>query len=217
MTQPGPGEKIEPFERWTERYDAWFDEHRHAYRSELAAVDEVLGEPERAVEVGTGTGRFAAPLGIWMGIEPAAAAARRARSRGVPVARGVGEALPLADGSVDLVLLVTTLCFLDDVDRAFGEFARVLEPGGALVVGFLDRDTWLGETYQERGAGSPFYRPAELHGSGEVAALLEAHGFTVEQARQTLFTPMGELGAPDRVAAGIGEGGFGVVRARRDA
>jgi len=39
----------------------------------------------------------------------------------------------------DFVLIVTTLCFLDDPVQAFRESRRVLRPAGAIIIGMLDR------------------------------------------------------------------------------
>jgi SAM-dependent methyltransferase len=48
--------------------------------------------------------------------------------------------LPLADDSVDVAITVNTVYFLDDVEPAFREFARVLRSGGRLAVGIGDPD-----------------------------------------------------------------------------
>ncbi len=61
-----------------------------------------------------GTGRFAVPLGIKIGVEPAAAMAIMAQRRGIKVYRAVAEALPFRSDSFDLVVMVTVLCFLRD-------------------------------------------------------------------------------------------------------
>jgi SAM-dependent methyltransferase len=49
-----------------------------------------------AVEIGVGSGRFAAPIGVRFGVDPARVMLQIARSRGVDAAMGVGEALPFA-------------------------------------------------------------------------------------------------------------------------
>jgi ubiquinone/menaquinone biosynthesis C-methylase UbiE len=70
--------------------------------------------------------------------EPMLAAARaRAEGCGARIAfeKGRAQALPLPDASVDLVVAVTVLCFVDDIDPVFREIARVLRPGGTLVLG----------------------------------------------------------------------------------
>jgi hypothetical protein len=74
---------VDPFEHYAEDYDRWFEEHRTEYGAELATIRRVLPAPDsRAVEVGVGSGRFAAPLGIGLGSEPARALGRMARRGG---------------------------------------------------------------------------------------------------------------------------------------
>src|SRR5512138_1468145 len=60
---------INSFNNNVERYEAWFTENPFAYVSELHAVRALLPQGS-GLEIGVGTGRFAAPLGIRKGIEP---------------------------------------------------------------------------------------------------------------------------------------------------
>lgn len=212
MTGPSMAAGVAPFERLTDRYEAWFETHPHAYLSELAALGELLGRPKRPIEVGVGTGRFADALGVPIGVEPARAAGRRAHARGLTVVRGVGEALPLADASVDLALIVTTICFFEDDEATLAEVARILEPGGHVLVGMVDRETPLGKTYETKQAKHPFYRPARFHSAAEVLSLLTDKGFKDLEIRQTIFDDPEEMDEPSPVMNGYGEGGFVAIR-----
>ena len=204
-----------PFDKHAPAYDEWFERNQLAYQSELDAVRTLLPEWSRAVEVGVGTGRFAAPLVIGLGIEPSAAMARVASSRGVRVLEGVAEHLPLEDAGFDLVLMVTTICFVDDMAAALGEAWRVLSPGGHIIIGFLDRGSELGARYEQRKANSRFYVAAEFRSSGEVRAGLELAGFTDLVAVQALFESPEALRAASHVEPGCGRGLFAVVRATK--
>jgi ubiquinone/menaquinone biosynthesis C-methylase UbiE len=53
--------------------------------------------------------------------------------------QGRAEQLPFEDASFDLVIAVTVLGFVPDAQRAVGEMARVLVPGGRVVLGELGR------------------------------------------------------------------------------
>ncbi|MEA1890248.1 MAG: SAM-dependent methyltransferase, partial [Pseudomonadota bacterium] len=57
-----------PFEAHHRRYDDWFVRHAAAYRSELLAVRALLPWHGLGLAIGVGTGRFAAPLGVQVGI-----------------------------------------------------------------------------------------------------------------------------------------------------
>lgn len=168
------------FEQFAEDYDRWFEENRTAYHAELARVRRLLPRPDsRAVEVGVGSGRFAAPLGIPLGIEPSLALGRMARRRGVEVIRGRAEWLPLRDGSCLSVLMVTVICFLGDPVRAFHEIRRVLAPCGTLVLGFIEREGEVAQKYLHERDKHRFPSRARFYSSEEVREFLGRTGFRV--------------------------------------
>jgi ArsR family transcriptional regulator len=96
--------------------------------------------------------------------------ARRRRVRNVAWKRGQLERLPLADASFDLALLSQALHHAEDPARALGEAARVLRPGGRVLV--LDlrehEETWVPQKLGDRWLG---FSDAGLRG------LLDAAGF----------------------------------------
>ena len=131
--------RIAPFEAHHERYDSWFERHDAAYYSELLAVRALLPWDGRGLEVGVGTGRFAAPLGVQWGVDPSPVMRSYAARRGISTWPGTAEELPFEDESFDTLLAVTTICFVDDAQRMLTEARRVLRPNGQLVIGFIDR------------------------------------------------------------------------------
>ncbi|WP_216594039.1 class I SAM-dependent methyltransferase [Desulfobacter postgatei] len=82
--------KISPYQNYAKQYDQWFDENRQVYEAELRAVRSFIPERLCGLEIGAGTGRFAAPLGIQIGIEPVESMRKIARQRGVDVLGGQG-------------------------------------------------------------------------------------------------------------------------------
>jgi len=168
------------FEDYANDYDRWFDEHRDEYLAELARIRRVLPAPDsRAIEVGVGSGRFAAPLGIALGIEPSLALGRMACRRGIEIVRGRAEALPFKDGSCSSVLMVTVICFLDDPSPAFRELNRILISRGVLIVAFIEREGQIHRKYLHEGGKGRFLSGAKFYSQKEVLAFLEDTGFAV--------------------------------------
>ncbi|MDD2733708.1 MAG: methyltransferase domain-containing protein [Desulfuromonadaceae bacterium] len=202
--------KTEPFDEQANDYDAWFEKHPDLYLAELEAVRSFIPASGSGVEIGVGTGRFAAPLGIPIGVEPASRMAEMARQRGIAVLEGVAEALPFADGSFDFAVMVTVVCFLEDVAPAFREAYRILKPNGTFVISFIDRESELGRQYSQKKEQSKFYRDANFYSVSELVALLNKTGFSNFAYRQTLFP---EETTNLSFKEGYGNGGFVVIRA----
>ena len=169
----------------------------------------------RGVEIGVGGGRFAAPLSIRVGVEPSMEMAKIARVRGIELVRGVAEALPLRDCLFDHALMVTTICFVKDMDAAFREVFRILKPGGVFVNGFIDRESPLGRLYQKNSKDNPFYGAANFLGAAEVISSLGRTGFGAVQSRQTLFRDPDQTEIVEKSIVGHGRGSFVAIKARK--
>jgi ubiquinone/menaquinone biosynthesis C-methylase UbiE len=196
-----------------QRYDQWFEHHLPAYQSELLAVRALLPWQGLGLSIGVGTGRFAAPLGVPIGLDPSAKMLEYASRRNISAIQAAAEALPFHDASFDYILCVTTICFVDDISLTLKEARRVLKAGGALVLGFIDRDTPLGQQYLEHQDENPFYREARFFSATEVEQLLEQTGFVERRWVQTLFNTLEETKQIEALRSGYGQGAFVSVRA----
>jgi len=206
-----PGEQ---FDSLTERYENWYRRHRSEYVSELEAVRSLLPPGGYGLEVGVGTGRFAGPLGIPVGVDPSTNMLRRARRRGVKIIRAVGENLPFNNKTFDYLVMVVTICFVDDPKAVIEESGRVLKSGGRLLIGIVDRESELGHIYLEKQAESPFYRTARFYSVGEIIKYLQSREWEAPVCRQTLF-PGADGKTIQESAPGYGEGSFVVISAGR--
>ncbi len=121
--------KIKPFEEYAFQYEDWFERNRFIYESELRAIREQLPKNNNGMEIGIGSGRFAVPLGIKIGLEPLRKMRGIAQKRSIEVIGGIAEELPFHNSQFGFALMVTTICFLDDIEAAFKEIHRVLKHG----------------------------------------------------------------------------------------
>lgn len=109
-----------------------------------------------ALDVGCGEGRFCRmlqPLGIrTVGIDPTEALLLRAREQdpGGDYRLGVAEHLQVEDASFDLVVSYLSLIDIADLDAALRELARVLTPGGSLLIANLTGFTTAGMVFGGR-------------------------------------------------------------------
>lgn len=204
-----------PFETHAIRYDRWFERHESVYHSELDALSRLVVDPGFGLEIGVGTGRFGVPLGFDVGVDPALAMLDVARDRGIQSVRGVGERLPFSDGTFDTTLMVTTVCFVDDLERTLTEAYRVLTTDGSLIIGFIDRASPLGERYLASKGDNPFYEQATFVSSDELLERLDSVGFTSYETVQTIFSWPEEVDQPEPIRPGHGSGSFVALRADR--
>jgi len=204
-----------PFDTHAKQYEDWFERHEAAYNSELLAVRSLLPLVGKGLEVGVGTGRFARPLGIEFGLDPSQAMLVRAKNRGIHVVAGIAESLPFADESFDTVLIVVTICYVDDVTATLREARRVLKPGGSVIIGFLDYGSKIGRIHLDREAQKFFYLDARFFSAREVDALLQELGFDDLCWVQTLFRAPNTVKHIEPLKPGHGDGLFCVVRARK--
>jgi SAM-dependent methyltransferase len=152
---------------------------------------------ELVADLGTGTGNgalLAAERGARViGVDPAerllAVAADRARERNLDLDLRLGdaEAIPIEDGSVDLVTSVLGVVFAPDAERAAAEMARISAPAARIVLsawlpeGAIAAASRVGrEAVAEATAAQPGPPPFAWHDREALAGLLGPHGFEVE-------------------------------------
>ena len=105
--------------------------------------------PVVLLDLGCGGGGFAegleAALRFYVGIDPAAVMLKGAYPvRCGGYVRAVGEALPVADGAIDLVVVKSVLMHCFDPLETLREAGRVLRPGGMCLVSVTNAAAWYG-------------------------------------------------------------------------
>jgi len=197
------------FDRYYKKYDAWYDRNKFAYLSELKAIKKVLPRKGKGLEIGVGTGRFAQALGITTGIDPSKNMIEIARKRGVDVKLGFGERLPFKKAAFDYAAIIITICFVKDPQKVLTEAGMVLKKNGKIIVGIIDKDSFLGEFYQNN--KSVFYKKANFFNIREITDLLKDTGFSKFFYYQTLYKLPAEIKSVQKPRKGFGQGGFVVI------
>jgi len=131
----------------------WYDRHILPWLTDFACSRQLVSRQRarvvplaqgRVLEVGIGSGRnlpFYDPARVRsiVGVDPSPQlrrGARRVAQAGIPVEELAlsAEHLPCADASFDTVVCTYTLCTIPDPIAALREMARVLAPGGRLLL-----------------------------------------------------------------------------------
>jgi SAM-dependent methyltransferase len=207
--------KIEPFEYNAKGYEDWFDKNRAVYQSEIKALRGLFPKYEEGIEIGVGSGRFALPLGIRFGLDPSPQMRKLAIKREIQIVGGIAEALPFRSASFDLVLMVSTICFLDDVEVAFKETYRILQEGGYLLIALFDKGSLAGQTFIKEKKDTFFFKEAKFYSSEEINFLLKKIGFHHFKYKQTLFQSPLKIKTLEPIKEGYGQGLFVVIKAQK--
>jgi SAM-dependent methyltransferase len=178
------------------------------WRDEIARwLPEDSARRSPVLDLGAGTGQFAAAIAGWFGVavvavEPSegmrAQAARANSHPGVHWVAGAGERLPLRNGTCAMAWVSTVVHHLDDLDAAAAELGRVLRPGAPLLVrqAFPGRmgDLTLYRRYFP-GAGECLVAGGGLPTVEQVEAAFAGAGFRVAALR-----PVAQMSAPSLAA-----------------
>ena len=207
--------KTKVFDENLNEYEKWFIINKFVYQSELKAVEKAIPKNEKGFEIGIGSGLFAQPFSITEGIDPSKRMREKAKERNIKVFDAVAENLPYPDESWDFALMVTTICFVDDIVKSFQEAIRVLNKNGHLIIGFVDKNSPTGKKYLEFQNESVFYKQATFFATEDVYRILKDTGFEVEQTYQTVFGKLDEIKEVQEVLDGYEKGSFIVIKAKK--
>jgi ubiquinone/menaquinone biosynthesis C-methylase UbiE len=179
------------FDNLTNKYDEWYDSEdgKPLFESELRCLKSMVeNAPVPILEIGVGTGRFAMQFHDVIGIDPSVNALKIAKERGVKTFHGYGEKLPFEDESFGCVLIIMTLCFVENPLNVLREAKRVLKKDGRIIIGFVPKNSPWGIFYGEKKkAGNPFYSNATFYSIRDLEVLLQKTGLEISRIRSTLL------------------------------
>ncbi len=198
---------VTAFDKYANEYDNWFDENEQIYQAEIKALQRFIPDVGLGIEIGVGTGRFALPLGIKIGIEPSENMVKIAKQRNIATCQGTGEFLPFCNGQFDFVLLVTVVCFVDNLAQFFHEVSRVIKTDGKIIVGFIDKNSDLGKIYESRKDTNKFYRQAHFYSVSDIKTHIQHAGFSNFKFSQTILG-LSQNAKTYEVLSGYNKGAF---------
>ena len=171
-------------------------------RLERTVVFDLAGplEGRDVLDVGCGDGVYALAAaragahvtGLDRSTEAVSAARARAESEGLTVDLQVGDAgaLSFPADRFDVVLAVTVLCFVEKPAQAVAEMARVLRPGGVLVLGELGKwSAWSAWRRLRSSVGTTIWRTARFYSPGDLRFLMRDAGLVPGTVRGAAFYP----------------------------
>lgn len=166
----------------------------------LEQIQPVAGR--EVLDVGCGDGDFAVTMAahgaIISGVDADPAMIAKARDTAgragvcATFVEGAAESLPFPDAKFACVVAVAALCLVDDAARAIAEIARVLTPGGKLVIGDLGRSSlWAAKRRISGWRGNAVWRKAHFRTSRDLRRLVEAAGLVVVETRGSIQSTIG--------------------------
>lgn len=124
------------------------------------------------------------------------------------------DRLPFKSQVFDIVMAVTTLCFVEDPRRVVQEAARVLRPGGRLIIGELGRYSLWAFSRRIRGwLGTSKWRKARFWTIGGLRRLVEQASLRFHSVRSCVYYPPIALAARLMVKAEDAFAHFGSIGA----
>lgn len=183
------GKEQKDFDKWPERYDAWFETPMGALiKSYEAGLLMGLLRPatgERILDAGCGTGIFTRDIlcagahvaGIELSLPMLQRAQGKLRAYPFRAVQGDMARLPLGDNTFDKAISVTALEFIEDAYGAVMEMFRVTRQGGYVVVATLNSlSPWAVRRKEAGRKGHPLFRKAIFRSPREIMALAPVQG-----------------------------------------
>jgi len=116
--------------------------------------------------------------------------AKLAQARGINTTIAFGENPPHSPNSFDGVLMVCTICFVQDIQRVLRECHWVLKPRGHLLIGFVPDNSVWGQYHSLRGkAGHTYYSQARFFSETELIDLARDEGLRLEKTNGVELPP----------------------------
>jgi len=202
------------FDKYADKYDEWYIKHREVFINELKVLKS-LKLKGRGLDIGVGTGILSSKINIEVGIDPSVKMIKIAKKR-MEVIRAIGEKLPFKSSTFHYVLMIATLCFLENPIQTLKEAWRVLKENGLIVTCIIPKNSKWGMEYEKKKhEGHKIYRHANFRSIKEVNELLRKAGFSIIEYKSTLSYGPHEKAKIENPSEDIRDKGFICIKAKK--
>lgn len=178
---PQRQQDVEHFELWSSTYERSRLQRFYfgpIHQAVLALAASAVPQPGSILDVGCGTGKLLRrahaswPEACLIGVDPATGMIEMAKrlTQGATFLQGMAEALPLEDASIDLAFSTVSFHHWQDQGAGLREIARVLRPGGCLILVDISVPGWLASVVH----------PQHFHSAAQMQALFTQAGLQVQ-------------------------------------
>jgi ubiquinone/menaquinone biosynthesis C-methylase UbiE len=212
------GDTETAYRQWADGYDAQMRYEEEFGGGMFAGAEIVIREildarpAGVALDAACGTGRVAQYLHarghhvVGIDSSPDMLAVARKRLPDADFREGVLEDLPLPDASVDVAVTMLALCHVPDLDTVMAQFARVLRPGGDLLISDMHAEqVFRGSVVKALGpGGEPGLVATYRHQPGDYLRAALAAGLRVRRCEEPASMAGAESAPVPEPAAGPG-------------
>lgn len=206
-------DSVNIFDQNWEKYDQWYERHPEIYHSELQTLEKSLPDRGLGLEIGVGTGRFATPFAVPIGLDPSLNMLQVARSRNIKVVQGRGENLPFQKETFHFISIVITICFVQDPLKLLKEVHEILQENGELILAMISKESRWGRFYAQKASRSQFYHAAHFYSVSQILEMLPKAHLEFKTAWQTLGHSPPHIHGLEPPKKGYTQGGFVVLKA----
>jgi ubiquinone/menaquinone biosynthesis C-methylase UbiE len=184
---------IQAFEKDPQSYHKWYEKPKGAYvfAYELHGLNSMLPEAGVGLDIGAGSGIFAANLiskkRIIICLDPSMGMLNEARKRSKLIINGTAENLPFRRKIFDFIYMVTVIEFLTDPIKALNNIKQNLKNASPILILFIDRESQWGRYYKKLAEERhPIFTHAKLFTSNNICDKLEQTGYQILGSVDTL-------------------------------
>jgi dolichol-phosphate mannosyltransferase len=176
-------------------FDSRHPPQRYWQRRRHGHIRHLVGERQRALDVGCGSSRLLGTLPEGsVGLDVLMPKLRRARRFGRPLVQASASRLPFPDGTFDCVVASQLIELVPPEEDALAEMSRVVRTGGRLVLSTPDygRRRWrlLGALYSRIVPGAVWTPPLARYSRRRLVDGVEGRGLKLDAARDILGAEM---------------------------